>query len=376
MHNTPCIQYSFESFFRLTKNKYVLFRSFVFSTKTHSFCLFFLLLTHSPAGSGKKTILPPLLYAIIVPYSNKKESQVEIMLKEKRELCILWISFGAGLLFAILEFCFAIYSHSKSALTDAVYDASELVFIALILFLTPLFHKPISEKYPYGFYQVETIFLLIKNAMMLSVSFGISAQVIESLLAGGNMVNGREVSLFQLLLGLMSLVVFLIMKKLNHSLSSPTVDAEILGWRLDIAYSFGLSFAFFASLFLERTPLAFLAPYFDQIVAILVMLFMLPEVIRMLWHTIKELFLFAPDGEILHQIKDICGDILEKHQFYPLFFDIVKTGRHTWVEISFSIDGDSLPLQVLKSATEEVNLAVSQQIPDCTCELLVVPTKN
>ncbi len=211
---------------------------------------------------------------------------------------------------------------------------------------------------------------------MLSVSFGISAQVIESLLAGGNMVNGRQVSLFQLLLGLMSLFVFLIMKKLNHSLSSPTVDAEILGWKLDIAYSFGLSFAFFASLFLERTPFAFLAPYFDQIVAILVMLFMLPEVIRMLWHTIKELFLFAPDGEILHQIKGICGEILEKYQFHPLFFDIIKTGRRTWVEISFSIAGDNLPLPILKEATEEVNRAVSQQFPGCTCELLVIPTEN
>lgn len=123
------------------------------------------------------------------------------MLPEKKERTILWISFSAGLLFAIAEFCFAIYSHSQSALTDAVYDSSELVFIALTLFLMPLFHKPISEKHPYGFYQVETIFLLIKGVMMLSVTFGISAEVIESALAGGNPVDGIQVSLFQLLLG-------------------------------------------------------------------------------------------------------------------------------------------------------------------------------
>ena len=78
--------------------------------------------------------------------------------------------FISGLLFAITEFIFAIYSHSQSALTDAVYDASELVFIALLLFLTPLFHKPISEKHPYGYFQVESIFVIIKNVMMLSVT--------------------------------------------------------------------------------------------------------------------------------------------------------------------------------------------------------------
>lgn len=61
---------------------------------------------------------------------------------ERSEKRILLISFLSGLAFAIAEFIFSIYSRSHSALTDAVYDMSELVFIALLLFLTPLFHKP------------------------------------------------------------------------------------------------------------------------------------------------------------------------------------------------------------------------------------------
>ena len=47
------------------------------------------------------------------------------MITEKKEKQILMMSFFSGLLFAIAEFIFAIYSHSQSALTDAVYDASE-----------------------------------------------------------------------------------------------------------------------------------------------------------------------------------------------------------------------------------------------------------
>ena len=75
------------------------------------------------------------------------------MISERKEKTILRLSFVAGLAFALVELIFAIYSHSQSALTDAVYDASELVFIALLLFLTPLFHKPVSEKHPYGYFQ-------------------------------------------------------------------------------------------------------------------------------------------------------------------------------------------------------------------------------
>ena len=295
-----------------------------------------------------------------------------MMSSEKKERDILLISFFAGLLFAIFELVFAIYSHSQSSLTDAVYDASELIFIALILFLTPLFHKPVSEKYPYGFYQVESIFLIIKGVMLLSVTLSVSAAVIESALSGGNLVNSRQISAFQLFLGLASMIVFMIMKRLNQFVSSPTVEAELLGWKLDIAYSFGMSGAFFVSIFLGSTPLAFLAPYFDQLVAVAVMIFMLPENMKMLWSTIKDVFLFSPDEETVSIIKDTCKDILEKYNFNPVFFDITRTGRHLWVAVYFEISSDYLYTNDLKKATKAVNQAIEDSFGECTCELILV----
>lgn len=177
------------------------------------------------------------------------------MITEKKEKQILMLSFLSGLLFAIVEFIFAIYSHSQSALTDAVYDASELVFIALLLFLTPLFHKPVSEKHPYGYFQVESIFVIIKSVMMLSVTMGVSAEVLDSALSGGNIVNNAQVSIFQCCLGVASIVIFLIMKRLNRNLSSPTIEAELLGWKLDIVYSIGMALAFLVSLYLKKRHL-------------------------------------------------------------------------------------------------------------------------
>ena len=214
------------------------------------------------------------------------------MIIEKRERQILLMSFISGLIFAVIEFIFSIYSHSQSALTDAVYDASELIFIALLLFLTPLFYKPVSEKHPYGYYQIESILLIIKGVMMLSVSMGISIEIIESALSGGNPVNNVQVSLFQLMLGIASIFIFIIMKKMNHNLSSPTVEAELLGWKIDIIYSLGMSIAFFMSRYLSKTPLSFIAPYFDQVIAVLVMIFMFPEIVKFFGVPLKMYFFF------------------------------------------------------------------------------------
>lgn len=283
------------------------------------------------------------------------------------------MSFVAGLAFALVELIFAIYSHSQSALTDAVYDASELVFIALLLFLTPLFHKPVSEKHPYGYFQLESIFLIVKGVMMLSVTLGVVVEVIESALSGGNPVDDLQVSLFQLCLGVASVVIYVIMRGVNKNSSSPTVEAELMGWRLDIGYSLGMSLAFFASSFLVKTPLAFIAPYFDQIIAVLVMVFMLPESVKMLWSSVRDIFLFSPDEELVEQIKQICTESMEDYAFSPVFFDITRTGRHLWIAVYFKVSSATLAVEQLKKATEEVNQKISSQLEECTCELILAP---
>lgn len=295
------------------------------------------------------------------------------MISERKEKTILRLSFVAGLAFALVELIFAIYSHSQSALTDAVYDASELVFIALLLFLTPLFHKPVSEKHPYGYFQLESIFLIVKGVMMLSVTFGVGVEVIESALSGGNPVDDLQVSLFQLCLGVASVVIYVIMRGVNKNSSSPTVEAELLGWRLDIGYSLGMSLAFFASSFLVKTPLAFIAPYFDQIIAVLVMVFMLPESVKMLWSSVRDIFLFSPDEELVEQIKQICTESMEDYAFSPVFFDITRTGRHLWIAVYFKVSSATLAVEQLKKATEEVNQKISSQLEECTCELILAP---
>lgn len=290
------------------------------------------------------------------------------MEKEKK---ILRISFVFGLLFALVEFIFAIYSHSNSALTDAVYDASELVFIALLIFLTPLFHQPISEKHPYGYFQIETIFVVIKSVMMLSVTLGISGEVIKSILSGGNTVSHLNVAIFQLVLGCVSFIIYVWMKRLNKDMSSPTIETELLGWRLDVFYSLGMSFAFFIALYLDSTSLHFLSPYFDQIVAILVMIFTLPDSIKILWNAIREIFLFSPDEELVEELKDICEPILAKYPFIPVHFDVTKTGRHVWVEIYYRVDGDVVVVEQLERVSQILNEKIQEKYEESTCELIM-----
>lgn len=298
--------------------------------------------------------------------SRSRERSEELL--EKR---ILLLSFLSGVGFVIVELIYAIYSHSQSTLMDALYDASELVFIILLLFLTPLFHRPISEKHPYGFFQVESFFILIKNIMMTSVTVSVLTSVIEKVLSGGNSIDKGQVSLFQLMLGLASLIILLIMKWMSRKISSPTVKAEILGWKLDVAYSLGMSLAFFIAVQLQNTSLGFLSPYFDQIIAIVVMIFMVPETIKMLVSTFRELFLFSPEQKTVDRIKEISGKILENYSFTPVFYDISRTGRKMWVSIYFQVEMDSICVKYIQEANKSLNEKISQEFPDASCEIIL-----
>ena len=294
---------------------------------------------------------------------------------QKRERQALMLSLIAGIVFALVEFLFAIYTHSQSVLMDAVYDTSELIFIVLIMYLTPLFYKPISEDHPYGYFQIESIFLIIKGFMLLSVTFGVSADVIQSALSGGNPVDESAISIFQLILGSASVVIYLIMKKMNSSLSSPTVETEILEWRLDILYSIGLSLAFFASTFLRKTPLAFLAPYVDPIVAVAVVVMMLPENIKILWGALRDVFLFAPDEETVDTVKAICQEQMAEERISPVYVDVNRTGRQVWVAVYFDTEAASLSVSGLRRVTDNITHELRKTYDNCVCELLLVQKK-
>lgn len=296
--------------------------------------------------------------------------------QQKLERKILWISLSTGLLFVIFEFMVAIYTKSQSVLMDAAYDASELLMIGLTLFLIPLFHRPVSEKHPFGYGQLESFLVIIKGFMLLAVTLGLSANSVEIALAGGNIVDGKLVSIFQFIIAIASLAVLYFMMRINRSLSSPIINLEIYGWKIDVVYSIGMGVAFFASTFLEGTKLAFISPYFDQIIAVFIILFMLPEALKMLVRAIKDVFLFSPEKEVMEKVKEISENVLKDTDLHAVFYDVTRIGRRMWISIYFAVSKDYLHVETLGNITNQINAELAEQFDNCVCELVLAKKED
>lgn len=290
--------------------------------------------------------------------------------KQRQEKRVMNISFWSGIVFVAAEFIMAIFSHSQSVLTDTVFDAIESVVIALTIFIIPLFYQPVSEKHPFGFSQLESIFILLKGFMFIAVMISLIMNNVQIMLSGGNYVDHMQISIFESVLTCFSVLVYLFLRKINKKISSPTVDMEIYGWKIDVMGSIGVSIAFFISNFIKDTSLAFITPYFDQIIAIVLASLMLPEPVKMIVEAFRSIVLFSPADETLEDIKEKTGKVLEHYPYDPVFYDITRTGRRLWVSIYFTTRVDMMSFTELELVNRELRDCLKEEYEDCFVELI------
>lgn len=289
---------------------------------------------------------------------------------EKKERKIILFSLFAGLVLLFIEIAMSIETNSQAMLMDALYDSIDIIIVVLTLFLINLYHKPISEKKPFGFSQLESFFILLKTFMILALNVSIIINAVVLIVNGGREVDVTTISVFQFVLFIGNLVTWIMIRHFNKKINSPTIKAEVLSWKADVFYSIGLAFAFFMVQFLKGTKFNNLVLYFDQIVVIISGIIMLPDLLKVLKENITSVLLFAPSDELVSKIKSIVEKSLENMDAEILHYDIIKTGRKIWISIYFKTMNDILDVKQLKQKTLECSEKLNKQIGNVYFELV------
>jgi predicted Co/Zn/Cd cation transporter (cation efflux family) len=288
----------------------------------------------------------------------------------KTEKIALKISMIGVVLFIITEGIMALITSSQSILMDAVYGAADLVMILISLKLVPLLYKPMSEKRPFGFSQMESIFIAIKGSMLTAVTIGLVMNNIQIMLKGGNHVAFNEIAIFELIVGVACSLMLLLMFKLNKKIDSSLVRAEIDAWTIDSVASIGLAIAFILPSVINNNWMENFAPYLDQVAAIILSVMILPMPIRTAISGLRDLFLLSPDAETVTEIKEIGQEVLKDYHLEQTMYDIIKTGRKIWISIYFKGDSDLISVSKIKNARNELELKLKIEYPDLYVELI------
>ncbi|MGM9879003.1 MAG: cation diffusion facilitator family transporter [Bacilli bacterium] len=288
----------------------------------------------------------------------------------KREKLILNISFVGSIAFLLAEILVAIITNSNAVFMDCVYDIADLIMIGPFLVLIPLLYKPETEKRPYGFSQIESLFILLKSGVLIGVTCFLIFDSLQTILSGGNEVDASVVAIFELLVSLTCVIMYFVLSKLSKKYTSPSIKAELYIWKLDSLSTLGVGVAFLIKLLLDRTDFSFIGPYIDPGIAIILAVLLLKEPIGLFVESLKNLVLFAPDSETSAKIRKICNKHMEKYNCYINFLDVIKTGRKIWVEIYFVIEKDLISIAKLKCLHKEILDDLSSEFDSLYVELI------
>ena len=294
--------------------------------------------------------------------------------KKRAEERILRFSFVGSLLFTITEVIMAVVLHSYTVLMDGVFDVADLILLGPFLVLIPLLYKPVTEKHPYGFAQVESVFLIIKYGVLLVVICLMIYENVRVILQGGHTVDVCGVAVYEMMIGFLCLVAWLILRRLSKKYTTPTIQSEVFLWKQDVVNSMGISVAFFAQSALKDTSLSSLAPYMDSVFAIVMAVFLLREPVASLVSGFRKLVLFAPDEETMQMIRAAVETSLENYPYTCSFLDVIQTGRKVWIEVYLTQNPDSslvdishwsqIRRNIRKSLTGKFDQIYVELIPD------------
>ena len=97
------------------------------------------------------------------------------------------------------------------------------------------------EKHPYGYSQVESLFLLVKYSVLLALTCNLLVENVKLLMHGGHEVNAGKIAVFEFLVCIGCAAMYLILNHYSKKYESETIKAELYMWKLDVVSSLGVA---------------------------------------------------------------------------------------------------------------------------------------
>ena len=289
---------------------------------------------------------------------------------QKREKSAMSVSLYGNLVFVVIDLVMALVTGSQAVLLDAVYDSVEFCMLLPSIFLIPLLYKPSNEEHPFGYMQIETIFVVVKGITMTAVTFGLIFNNINLMLHGGHIVSFHTVAGFELFACILGIIVTVYLYYKNKQMESPLINMEMQGWRIDSFISLGMTVAFLLPMLIPFDWFQHIVPYLDQLITIVLSLVMIPTPIHTVITGIRDLMLIPPEEETIDDIKETIEPIIGVYGHKNLYYDIVRTGRKLWISVYISFEKDIVSLSKFKQLQDQCIKALASKYSDFYFELL------
>ena len=248
-------------------------------------------------------------------------------------------AFFLNVTFTIIEFIGGILTNSTAIMADAVHDLGDSLSIGFAWFLSKVSEKGSNSEFTYGYRRLSLFGALINGLVLIIGSVWVLTEAIPKLLQPEMpMVEGMiALAVFGVLVNGFAAYKLSKGKTLNERILNWHLLEDVLGWVAVLIVSIVLLFVDW--------------PILDPALSILFTLYILINVAKNLWHTIRLFLQAIPDKELSKSVYKTLIELKEVDSIHHL---------HLW-----SLDGEHhvltahLALQEALSTQQQLELKKS-----------------
>jgi len=187
---------------------------------------------------------------------------------EKKEKCLLTLSFYVAGLFVFVALGFALITHSGAILFDAIYSLIASFMALLTLKVANLVQMPDDDRFHFGYTAIEPTLNLFKSLIIIATCLYAIVGSITSLLSGGNSAEYGLAMIYGAIATIGCFAISAYMKHQSSSLRSDLVGVDARTWFVDGVLSISILLGFALAYFIEQTRFSAYAPLVDSILFI------------------------------------------------------------------------------------------------------------
>ena len=262
---------------------------------------------------------------------------------------VLKISIAATFLLAVIGVVFGLLSGSLAIVFDGMENMLDTGMTLLSLFVTRLLKSEGNSRFQYGYWHVEPLVLVFNGSTLILLCAYALVNAIGSLLSGGRELNFDSAFFFALLMAVLSIIMYVYIRKKNKQLKSEFLRIDTQSWLLSASVSSSLLIAFGIAALMEGTSYAFLTPYVDPFVLGLLSACLIVVPMASVRDAARDIFLIAPCN-LDEKVRNFLDQLIVREGFKTYSSYVAKIGRAQFIEIHIV-----LPLKYPISGVEQLD---------------------
>ncbi len=249
----------------------------------------------------------------------------------RTERRVLLVSAGGNLIIGVVGVLVAVFSKSQAIMLDGLFNLSYFAAGLFALKVAALVRQGDDQRFPLGYSFFEPLINGMKGVLVLGISIVALAGALQALFAGGRTIAAGMAVAYG-------------------------VFADAQNWLVNGAISSAVLLAFTAILIIRDTELAFLVPYIDPSLVLIVVTISISIPVRIAWQALMELLNRAPSQPVVQEVEDIVKQCTAMLPVQQLFVRMIQPGRsrmilvHVVLPADYPVDG--LPkVDAIRAAT-------------------------